>query len=274
MLSWRYSACLARGAIDVNSQFRATTLQGFEDDATAGAGERRLAWFGRVMAALAGRRSGQPGSRSSNSSTLLYNLEGLMAHGNILLARCRGERRELTLAVFNCDDLLEARQVYGSGTGRKLIDCIVGKMTMLAADRGLAGRTGATQFSVLLPMGRDKALQAIGRVLGNPGRIELEGGNSELVLVPNVMVEAVPETASLERLFSALCRGLARLREQEQLRHMYLQRERQRHSRPMPVQADPVPPELAAVSRTTHPEAGSVAMHRVPSTIPMPLAAP
>lgn len=224
----------------MNSQFQATTVQGEEKDGSAGAGERP-AWLARVLAALAGRRSGQPDATGGDGTTLLYNLDGLMAQGNILLARCRGERRELTLAVFNCDDLVEARQVYGSRTGRKLIDCIVGKMTLLAGDRGLAGRTGATQFSVVLPMGRDKALQAIERVLGNPGRIELEGGNSELVLVPNVMVEAVPETASLERLFTALCRGLARLHEQEQLRHRYLQRERQRHSRPVPVQADPVP---------------------------------
>lgn len=204
-------------------------------------------------------------------STLLYNRGGLIAQGNILLATCRGERRELTLAVFDCDDLLEARQIYGNRTSRKLIDCIISKMTLLAGERGLAGRTGPTQFSVVMPMGRDKAVQVIERVLGNPGRIELEGGNSEIVLVPNVMVETVSETGSLEKLFSALCRGLTRVREEEQLRQRYLQRERQRHSRPMPVQAEVAPPQLPKVSRTPRLGPDPVLMHQIPNTIPMPL---
>lgn len=204
-------------------------------------------------------------------STLLYNRGGLIAQGNILLATCRGERRELTLAVFDCDDLLEARQIYGNRTSRKLIDCIISKMTLLAGERGLAGHTGPTQFSVVMPMGRDKAVQVIERVLGNPGRIELEGGNSEIVLVPNVMVETVSETGSLEKLFSALCRGLTRVREEEQLRQRYLQRERQRHSRPMPVQAEAAPPQLPKVSRTPRLGPDPVLMHQIPNTIPMPL---
>jgi GGDEF domain-containing protein len=258
----------AREQSKVNPEFEATSVQGNDEPTTAE--PSRPGWFRAMLGALAGKRSPRMAAEGSDSSTLLYNLNGLMAQGNILLASCRGERRELTLAVFDCDDLLEARQVYGNRTGRKLTDCIVRKMTLLAGDRGLAGRTGPTQFSVVLPMGRDRALQAIERVLGNPGRIELEGGNSEIVLVPDVMVETVPDTASLERLFAALCRGLARLREQEQLRHKYLQRERQRHSRPVPVQADPAPP-LATVSRTPLLDPDPVITHQLPNTIPMPL---
>lgn len=207
----------------------------------------------------------------TDNSTPLYNRDGLLAQGNILLASCRGERCELTLALFDCDDLPEARQVYGTRTARKLIASIIDSMNMLAGERGLAGRTGPTQFAVLMPMGREQAVHAIARVLGNPSRFELDGGGSEIVLVPNVMVEQVPDAESLERLFTALCRGLARLRDEEILRNRYLKRERERHSRPMPMQASgglSLPPRPASA-----PVLGPdpVLSQPIPTTIPMPL---
>ncbi len=206
-----------------------------------------------------------------DSSTALYNRKGLLLQGTRLLEDCRRERRELTLAVFDCSDLLEARKVYGSRTSRKLIDSIISKLKQLAGDRGLAARTGATQFAVAMPMGRDKAVQVIERVLGNPARIELEGGKSEIVLVPNVMVETVAENGSVEKLFAALCRGLSRLEQEEQRRQRFLQRERERHSKPMPLRA----PSTAAkaVRPATPPRLGPDPVpHQLPNTIPMPLA--
>ena len=221
------------------------------------------------LGALARSPSEQQESARTDSSTLLYNRSGLMAHGQILLARCRTEGRELTVAVFDCNDLLEARQIYGNRTSRELIACIIAKMTLLAGERGLAARTGPTQFAVALPMNRARALQAIERVLGNPGRIELEGGNSEIVLVPNLMLESVSQTGSLERLFAALCRGLARVREQEQQRNRYLKRERERHSRPVRAAAFESPPVKAVCVARLGPDA--VVFHQVATTIPMPL---
>lgn len=206
----------------------------------------------------------------TDSSTALYNLGGLLAHGKVLLATCRAERRELTLAVFDCSDLMEARALYGSRTTRKLIDRIVHKLTLLAGAGGLAARTGPTQFAVALPMARDKAVQAIERVLGNPGRFELEGGDSEIVLVPDVMVEAVPATGSVERMHAALCRGLARIQEEQQLRHRHLQRERERHSRPMCIQPLPEAP-AARPARAPRLDPDPVFAQQIPNTIAMPL---
>jgi GGDEF domain-containing protein len=196
-----------------------------------------------------------------------------MAHGRELLASSRRDGREVTLAVFDCSDLLEVRQIYGSSTSRKLAACIVRKLSQLAGDRGVAARTGQARFAVAMPMGREKAVEAIARVLGNPSRIELEGSNSEIVLVPNLMVESVPQGSSLDRLYGALCRGLTRIQEEEQQRQQYLKRERERHSRPMPLQAAPVSrPQMAAGSM---PRLGPdpVAMQQLPPTIPMPLPA-
>ncbi len=207
----------------------------------------------------------------TDSSTALYNRGGLLAHGKVLLATCRAERRELTLAVFDCSDLMEARAIYGSRTTRKLIDGIVRKLTLVAGADGLAARTGPTQFAVALPLARDKAVQAIERVLGNPGRFELEGGDSEIVLVPDVMVEAVPAAGSLERMYAALCRGLARVQEEQRLRHRHLQRERERHSRPMSIQPLPDAP-VARPAKAPRLAPDPVFTHQIPNTIPMPLS--
>jgi GGDEF domain-containing protein len=221
------------------------------------------AWLARSGAARAD-------DAATDRSTALYNRAGLLTHGRVLLASCRAERRELTLALFDCADLLEARTVYGSRTSRKLVDSIVRKLTLLAGHQGLAARTGPTQFAVAMPMPREKAMQAIERLLGNPARFELEGGDSEIVLVPHLMVEAVPAAGTLERMFVALCRGLARVQEEERLRQLYLQRERERHSRPMPVQADRAP---APRARAPLLDPDPVVHHQIPNTIPMPLGA-
>ena len=223
------------------------------------------------LGALSRQPAAKLESARTDRSTALYNRGGLLAHGKVLLAACRAERRELTLAVFDCNDLMEARTIYGSRTSRKLIDCIVRKLTLLAGAQGLAARTGPAQFAVALPMSREKAVQAIERVLGNPGRFELEGCNSEIVLVPNLMVEAIPAAGSLERMLAALCRGLARVQEEETLRQRYLQRERERHSRPMSVAAPLSDARAARPARTPRLEPDPVVTHQLPNPIPLPL---
>lgn len=221
------------------------------------------------LGAIARRPGEQVGKERIDSSTLLYNRGGFLAHGKLLQQRCRLERLELTLAVFDCNDLQEAREIYGSRTSRKLIDCIIQKLTLVAGERGLAARTGPTQFAVALPMSRERALQMIERVMGNPSRFELEGGNSEIVLVPNLMVETVSPAGTVERLYLALCRGLTRLQEEERRRHRYLQRQRERHSRPMAIQEQAPAAPPARVPRL---DPDPVHALEIPATIPMPLA--
>ena len=224
------------------------------------------------LGAMARRPAAQLESARTDRSTALYNRRGLLVHGKELLASCRRERRELTLAVFDCDDLREARAIYGKRTSRRLIDGIVRKLTLLAAGEGLAARTGPTQFAVAMPMSREKAVQVIERVLGNPSRFELEGGKSEIVLVPHLMVEAIPQGGSVGRMFAALCRGLARVQEEEKQRSSYLQRQRERHSRPMASRPAPVDAPAARPARPPLLEPDRAVMHQIPNTIPMPLS--
>lgn len=170
-----------------------------------------------------------------DGSTAMYNQAGFVAYGDEMLAACKHDGRPLSVAVFDCADLLEVRAIYGSRIARKLMVRIVRKLSALSADRGLAARTGPAEFTVVLPgMGREKAIAAIHRVLGNPMRIELDAGDSEIVLVPGFLVEAAgSDTASVEELHGELRRELARLQANEQRRHQHMQRERERHSRPM-----------------------------------------
>ena len=174
-----------------------------------------------------------------DGSTSLYNMAGLTAHGDALLAACRRDKRPVSLAVFDCADLLEVRQIYGSRIARKLMERTVAKLGSLCADQGVAARTGPAEFTVLLPgAGRDKALAAIARVLGSPFRIELDAGDSEIVMVPGCRVEAIgPEVSGVAQVHQALRRELARIEHTEQRRRRYLQRERESHSRPMGLRA-------------------------------------
>jgi diguanylate cyclase (GGDEF)-like protein len=195
--------------------------------------------------------------------TGLYNQEGLEAHGNELLASCRRDHRPVSMAVFDCSDLLEVRSIYGSRTSRKLIARVVRKIAAAAGERGLAARTGPTQFTLVLPgMGRDKALAAIHKVMGSPSRIEFDAGDSEIVLVPELAVDAIrDEHRTVQEVLHELCRSLRDGREREDRRQRYLRRERERHSRPMGLETPALrrpPARLAPIA----------------PTLPVPLAAP
>lgn len=198
-----------------------------------------LAIFPLLLASKFGAVMRRPDEALENGridgSTAMYNQAGFAAYGDEMLAASTRDGRPLSVVVFDCADLLEVRAIYGSRIARQLMADIARKLTALSADRGLAARTGPAEFCVVLPgMGRDKAMAAIHRVLGNPMRIELDAGDSEIVLVPDVLVEAAgSDTESVEELQGDLRRELARQQEHEQRRQHHLQRERERHSRPM-----------------------------------------
>jgi GGDEF domain-containing protein len=173
-------------------------------------------------------------SERIDAGTGLYNMAGFMAHGNEMLARAHRDKRLLSVAVFDCSDLVEVRDIYGSRTARKLMAGLVGKLTRLTAGRGLAARTGPTEFTVVVWGGREKALARIERVLGNPMRIELDAGDSEIVLVPWFQAEAAGlGVGCVEELYQDLRRDISEMAERQQRHVDQVQRERERHSQPM-----------------------------------------
>ena len=91
-------------------------------------------------------------------------------------------------------------------------------------------------------------------------RIELDAGDSEIVMVPAFMLEAVgPDVSSIAEMHDELRRDLVRVEHTEQRRRRYLQRERESHSRPMGV---------GASGRES--ASGSASRH-LASTVPAPL---
>jgi GGDEF domain-containing protein len=166
-------------------------------------------------------------------STGLYNRSGLFAAANEA-ARTRGGC-ELGMVLLDFADLVEIFQIYGNTTARKVVARIVRRLRVLAGLRGFAGRTGPTQFAVVLPgVTQEKARRRIQRVLGRPACVEFDAGDSEIVVVPDLRVDSVePGEATVQLLYRDMCRELARAQQVELRRLNWLTSERERHSRPM-----------------------------------------
>jgi diguanylate cyclase (GGDEF)-like protein len=167
--------------------------------------------------------------------TGLYNRRGLVEAGEALLRQARHEKRAVSLVVFDFEDLAEVRTIYGPETARKLLARVVRRIEMIASGRGLAARTGKAQFTVLLSGAtRERAQAIVQRVLGKPSRVEFDAGDSEIVLVPDIGLEmAAADVETVDELFREVAHNIAEARALEQRRQHYLQRERERHSRPM-----------------------------------------
>lgn len=190
-----------------------------------------------------------------DAATGLFSREGLLALGEDLAKGYRG--RPTSLAVFECEDLIELRKLYGSAVARGMYRRLVRRLTWLAGSRGIVARTGYTQFAVLLPgVGRERARRAVHRVLGHPSRIEFDVQDSEIVLVPGFAIdETSHQTTDVPALYDALDGRLSRSREFEARRQRYLRRSRERYTS--------VPPDLDDDGP------GSA----LASTLPMPLGA-
>lgn len=206
---------------------------------------------------VAMRRADEAIERSQmDASTGLYNLDGLMARGAEALHDCAADHKPATLVVMDCADLQEVRTIYGRQTSRKVMARLVRKLNAIAGDRGVVARTAPAEFTLLLPgVPRDKACQTIDRVLGRPGCIEYDAGDSEIVMIPHFVVAQLEcEPDGLLQAYSGQ-RALVQERIQQQAEHeRYLTLERERHSRPAPLaplaQLPPtVPAPLAPIQR-------------------------
>jgi GGDEF domain-containing protein len=238
-------------------------------DFNGGASRLWNGWIARLL----GRMERQPVAQDStylDSSTSLLNLRGLRVRGEELMAKCQRQGRSVSLVVFDCSDLLAVREIYGSGTTRGLIDQTVERLVVLAGRGGLVARTGPAQFSVAMPLAREKVMQELVRVLGSPVRIEFDSKGSEIVVVPNFVVGSLTDGASIEKLHAALTVELFRLRQEEQRRHNYMQRKREQHSRPAPLHDDTAMAQAKGPARSAKPVR---LMPVIPPTMPMPLAA-
>jgi GGDEF domain-containing protein len=230
---------------------------------TAMAEDALLVVLPAVLAALPGaalrRTDWRRESVRLDAATGLYNLAGLNEHGEGLLARSRRRGQPSTLAVFDCSDLLEVRHIYGGRVALRLALRAAAELTRIAGERGMAARSGSTEFTVLLPgLDGERAVRAIQQVLGSPARLEFESGRNEIVLLPQVLVQQAGQEDELAELHAKASRALTSTREREARRQDHMRRERERHSRPMSLS-----PYDAQAARE----------RALAPTVPMPLAA-
>lgn len=186
------------------------------------------------LVALGPQRAPPPARDGFDDATGLYNLEGFLRSGDALLQQARLEARTVTLLLFEFADLVEVREIYGRATSHQVQALVLQKVKAIAGPHGLAARTGRTEFAVLLRGERELAEALVHRQLGKPARVELDTGANEVVVVPDIhCTVAAAQDASVAPLYEAAVDQLAGHRAREQRRQLYLQRERERHSRPM-----------------------------------------
>ena len=166
-------------------------------------------------------------------STGLYNRAGLFVAANDLI-RDRQAGAAATMVIVEFGDLREVWDIYGAEIARKVVTRIVRRLRRVAGAHGIVGRTGPAQFTVVLPCEGDKATKCLHGGLGKPCCIEFDAGDSEIVLVPDLLAEAADSGESTpQELYRAMCRRLARNQKEERRRLHWLASERERHSRPM-----------------------------------------
>lgn len=192
--------------------------------------------------------------------------QAMVAAGDEMLKRSRSGNFALSVAVFDLTDLPELKSVFGSRVVQEVIQKLTAKFQLMANSRGLVARTGPTVFTVLLPgFGRDRALSLIREVMGHPCCIELDGSDEEIVLIPEFMVQTVRrDTGSMAEVYETLRRDIAKAQALEHKRKLYLQRERESHTRPM---------ELRSSSSSGPQMEQDVHYAPAAATIPMPLSA-
>lgn len=173
-------------------------------------------------------------SDAIDRSTGLYNRAGLFAAARDALHRRGVADGPVGMVVLEFSDLREVYQIYGGEIARKVVARIIRRLKVLQGSRGLAGRTGAAQFTVILPgVTQEQAIKQVQRALGQPARVEFDAGDSEIVLVPHLLVDSAEHGATVQDLYRAMSSELSRIREHEMRRLHWLTSQRERHSRPM-----------------------------------------
>src|SRR5438105_7339236 len=126
-----------------------------------------------------------------DQSTGVYNRAGLFAAAEEIV-HIRAEGTPVSVVVVDCSDLRELYQIYGKSISRKVAGRLVRRLRVMAGLDGLVGRTGPAEFTVVLPGAtQDKAIRVMQRVLGKPARVEFDAGDSEIVLVPDLLVDSL-----------------------------------------------------------------------------------
>jgi GGDEF domain-containing protein len=213
----------------MSSAFQATVTFAPELGAAGGASPSRWPdWMQRLL------RPVRPiAGDAIDRGTGLYNRAGLFAAAKDAM-RARAADAPVGMVVLEFADLREVYQIYGSAIARKVVARIIRRLKVLEGSRGFTGRTGPSQFTVVLPGAtQEQAIGQVQRALGHPARVEFDAGDSEIVLVPHLLVDSGEPGRAVQDLYRELSLELSRIQKNEMRRLHWLTNERERHSRPM-----------------------------------------
>lgn len=156
-------------------------------------------WLGRLFGAF-----GKPSSSSRhnascvNAATGLYSERGLLELGARMLAECHRARRPLALVVLNFKELDDLRRDSRAPVARKAALVIARRCLALAGVGGLAARTGASEFALLLPGHTAvEALAALRADLGKYPSISCDTRRGPVELMAGVRAGAVSGSGSV-----------------------------------------------------------------------------
>jgi GGDEF domain-containing protein len=246
-----------------SSACRSTFHESRRAPAQPGALRTIAKWLGLATTASAHRAA-----PSNEGRRPLWDRQGMLEAGNAMLACCRRDDVPLSMAVFRLDDLPQVKSVFGSDVARQFVLKTLGKLNRVASPKGLAIRTGATTFAVLLPgLCHERATAAVHEVLGAPCRIELDASHDGAVLTPAFRVKtAGQDNVSVEEIYQVL------------RREMSLDRTRNQSSKgnaqPVAMSRQQLEALLAEGEASRSPRTGCAAPDAAIATVPMPLPGP
>lgn len=160
----------------------------------------------------------------------------LYQRGDTMVAEAILSGDPVTVLVFEQVDLPELHAIFGGAAAHALVASFSTKLALLAGPRGVALRTDATSWAVLLP-GHDeeRALAAVRNTMGQGLAVEADTGEDEdeTLLVPRLALHTVGQrVAPLRAIYRELQEKIQRAHALELRRQEYLRRERESHSRP------------------------------------------
>ena len=178
----------------------------------------------------------------------VQSLSGFALAGDRMLREARRLRQPLSMAVFDFEELPDARDNHDRATFQGLLATVLATLGEVAGARGIVGHTGPAEFSLLLPgLTRHEAHALVHQRMGTPIRVEFRAGRrGDLMLMPSVEIEqAGPDVERIMELHDELRYDLD---EASSCQRQYLQRlAREGGAAPAPMPAaDLTPPTLAA----------------------------
>ena len=164
---------------------------------------RALRWLSMLNPLRTGRANASP--------LRIVGTAGWLAAADGMLEQAVADRRPLSLALVELHDLPELHRLFGRSMADRVLARAGRQLRAVAGGKGLAVRTSATQFTLVLPGFQADAVRlALSTVFGDACCIEDDGGGEEMVLLPRFAVATLTDSGeSLAQSHGRLCGELA-----------------------------------------------------------------